>query len=104
MWRETIAYVDWIGGESDQAEYHLGWAPLTGHEGWQNNRHAFPVSSSHGLAWYEVHANFCGICLLKCLGLVRHIQSVPIVCLLPHFYSLSCRNPIPELCELVRQQ
>jgi stearoyl-CoA desaturase (delta-9 desaturase) len=49
-------------------------ALMTGGEGWHNNHHAHPVSARHGLAWYEVDANYYGIWLLKKLGLARDVK------------------------------
>jgi stearoyl-CoA desaturase (delta-9 desaturase) len=45
-------------------------------EGWHNNHHAHPVSSSHGLAWYEVDFNWYSIWLLKKLGLAWNVYRV----------------------------
>jgi stearoyl-CoA desaturase (delta-9 desaturase) len=49
-------------------------ALMTGGEGWHNNHHAHPVSARHGLAWYEVDANYYGIWLLKKLGLACDVK------------------------------
>ena len=49
-------------------------ALLTGGEGWHNNHHAHPVSARHGLAWYEIDANYYGIWLLKKVGLARDVK------------------------------
>jgi fatty-acid desaturase len=59
----------------DDSRNNLCVALLTGGEGWHNNHHAFPVSARHGLAWYEVDVNYYGICLLKHLGLARHVKT-----------------------------
>jgi fatty-acid desaturase len=42
-------------------------------EGWHNNHHAHPVSSRHGLTWYEIDLNWYGIWLLSKLGLARDV-------------------------------
>lgn len=49
-------------------------ALLTGGEGWHNNHHARPVSSSHGMAWYELDFNYWLIRLLGFLGLATRIK------------------------------
>jgi stearoyl-CoA desaturase (delta-9 desaturase) len=49
-------------------------ALLTGGEGWHNNHHANPVSSRHGLAWYEFDPNYYGIWVLKKLGIAKNVQ------------------------------
>jgi len=49
-------------------------ALLTGGEGWHNNHHAHPVSSRHGLAWYEVDINYAFIRLLAAVGLARKVK------------------------------
>ncbi len=43
-------------------------------EGWHNNHHANPVSARHGLAWYEFDLNWCGIWLLKQVGLAKQVH------------------------------
>jgi sn-1 stearoyl-lipid 9-desaturase len=45
-------------------------------EGWHNNHHAHPTSSSHGLAWYEIDFNWYSIWMLKKLGLARDVYRV----------------------------
>ncbi|MEO6965378.1 MAG: fatty acid desaturase, partial [Acidobacteriaceae bacterium] len=50
-------------------------ALLTGGEGWHNNHHAHPVSSRHGLVWYEFDVNYYGIWLLEKLGLARQVKT-----------------------------
>jgi stearoyl-CoA desaturase (delta-9 desaturase) len=49
-------------------------ALLTFGEGWHNNHHAFPTSARHGLAWYEVDANWVGIRTLQLLGLAWDVK------------------------------
>jgi len=49
-------------------------ALLTGGEGWHNNHHANPVSSRHGLAWYEFDPNYYGIWLLEKAGLATNVK------------------------------
>lgn len=49
-------------------------ALLTGGEGWHNNHHAHPVSTSHGMVWYELDFNYWGIRLLGFLGLAKRIK------------------------------
>jgi fatty-acid desaturase len=54
---------------------NLWWvALLSGGEGWHNNHHAHPVSTSHGMAWYEVDFNYWCIRLLGMLGLAKRIK------------------------------
>lgn len=43
-------------------------------EGWHNNHHAFPGSARQGLRWYQVDPAWYFICLLKRLGLARHLR------------------------------
>ena len=49
-------------------------ALLTGGEGWHNNHHAHPVSSAHGMAWWEVDFNYWLIRVLALLGLAKNIK------------------------------
>ncbi len=53
-------------------------ALLTGGEGWHNNHHAHPVSSRHGLAWYELDINYVFIRLLAAVGLARKIKTASV--------------------------
>jgi stearoyl-CoA desaturase (delta-9 desaturase) len=50
-------------------------AMFTWGEGWHNNHHAHPVSSRHGLAWYEVDINWYGIWVLQKLGLAKQVYT-----------------------------
>ncbi len=49
-------------------------ALLTGGEGWHNNHHANPVSSRHGLTWFEFDPNYYGIWILEKLGIATDVQ------------------------------
>ena len=60
---------------SDDSRNNLLVALLTGGEGWHNNHHANPVSTRHGLAWYEVDLNYLGIRLLEFVGLAKHVKT-----------------------------
>ncbi len=53
-------------------------ALLTGGEGWHNNHHAHPVSSRHGLAWYELDINYVFIRLLAAVGLARKVKTASV--------------------------
>jgi fatty-acid desaturase len=48
-------------------------------EDWRNNRHAYPTSARHRLAWYEIDMSWCGIRLLQTVGLATsvHRASLP---------------------------
>jgi len=61
---------------SDNSTNNLVVALLTWGEGWHNNHHAHPVSSRHGLKWYEVDFNWYGIWTLKKLGLAKKVFRV----------------------------
>jgi fatty-acid desaturase len=50
-------------------------AMFTWGEGWHNNHHAHPVSSRHGLAWYEIDLNWYGIWVLQKLGLAQQVYT-----------------------------
>jgi fatty-acid desaturase len=60
---------------SDDSRNNFWVALLTGGEGWHNNHHAYPVSARHGLAWYEIDANYYGIRLLEWLGLASQVKA-----------------------------
>ena len=50
-------------------------AAVTFGEGWHNNHHAYPRSAKHGLAWYEVDANWIQIWALEKLGLIQDVYA-----------------------------
>jgi stearoyl-CoA desaturase (delta-9 desaturase) len=58
----------------DDSRNLLWVALLSGGEGWHNNHHAFPVSASHGMAWYEPDFNYWCIRLLGFVGLAKRIK------------------------------
>ena len=49
-------------------------ALLTFGEGWHNNHHAHPVSSRHGLAWYEFDPTWLLLKVLSAVGLVWDVK------------------------------
>jgi len=50
-------------------------AAFTFGEGWHNNHHAYPRSSRHGVAWYEIDVNWLQIWLLKKLGIAKDVYA-----------------------------
>ena len=50
-------------------------AAITFGEGWHNNHHAYPRSARHGLAWYQIDANWLQIRLLEILGIVKDVYA-----------------------------
>jgi hypothetical protein len=50
-------------------------ALLTFGEGWHNNHHAYPQSSRHGLAWYELDLNWYAIIVLRAVGLAWEVKA-----------------------------
>jgi stearoyl-CoA desaturase (delta-9 desaturase) len=55
---------------------NLWWVALvTFGEGWHNNHHAHPVSSRHGLAWYEFDPTWLLLKGLRTIGLVWNVQA-----------------------------
>lgn len=54
---------------------NLWWVALfTFGEGWHNNHHAHPVSSRHGLAWYEFDATWVLLKALRAAGIVWDVK------------------------------
>ena len=54
---------------------NLWWVALfTFGEGWHNNHHAHPVSSRHGLAWYEFDATWVLLKALRAVGIVWDVK------------------------------
>jgi stearoyl-CoA desaturase (delta-9 desaturase) len=55
------------------------WVALvTFGEGWHNNHHAHPVSSRHGLAWYEFDPTWLLLKGLRRVGIVWNVQAARI--------------------------
>ena len=79
---------------SDDSRNNAWVALLTGGEGWHNNHHAYPVSARHGLAWYEIDVNYCGIRLLERIGLARHVKTASLKSALKEKVSSASRNPV----------
>jgi fatty-acid desaturase len=59
----------------DTSRNNFWVALLTFGEGWHNNHHAHPQSCRHGLAWYEVDANWYGISVLRMMGLAWDVKA-----------------------------
>lgn len=59
---------------ADRSRNSFWVAMLSFGEGWHNNHHAFPQSARHGLAWYEFDLNWCGIAVMRWLGLVWDVK------------------------------
>jgi fatty-acid desaturase len=58
---------------------NLWWVALvTFGEGWHNNHHAHPVSSRHGLAWYEFDSTWLLLKALRAVGIVWNVQAARI--------------------------
>ena len=58
---------------------NLWWVALvTFGEGWHNNHHAHPVSSRHGLAWYEFDSTWLLLKALRAVGMVWNVQAARI--------------------------
>jgi stearoyl-CoA desaturase (delta-9 desaturase) len=56
---------------------NLWWvAMVSWGEGWHNNHHANPTSARHGLAWYELDANYINIRFLELIGLATKVKVV----------------------------
>ncbi len=49
-------------------------ALITFGEGWHNNHHAHPVSSRHGLAWYELDLTYWQIRALQAVGIASSVK------------------------------
>ncbi len=61
--------------ETRDTSTNLWWvAVITYGEGWHNNHHAYPVSSRHGLRWWEFDATYLTIRLMETLGLARNVK------------------------------
>jgi fatty-acid desaturase len=42
-------------------------------EGWHNNHHADPVSTAHGMRWWEFDFTYWTICALEAVGLAKNV-------------------------------
>jgi len=75
--------------DDSRNNWWVAW--ITFGEGWHNNHHAHPTSARHGLAWYEIDANWWGIRTLQWLGLAKNIRQVRL------------KDPIPSATVLEAQ-
>ena len=58
----------------DDSRNNLLVALFTFGEGWHNNHHAHPVSSRHGLAWWEVDITYYQIKFLEWIGVAKNVK------------------------------
>lgn len=74
----TIAHLRRFGYETypcgDNSRNVWFVAMLSLGEGWHNNHHAFPQSARHGLTRTEFDPTWVVVCLLRTLGLAKHIR------------------------------
>jgi stearoyl-CoA desaturase (delta-9 desaturase) len=63
---------------SDDSRNLMWVALVTFGEGWHNNHHAHPVSSRHGLAWYEFDPTWLLLKGLRAVGIVWNVQAARI--------------------------
>jgi stearoyl-CoA desaturase (delta-9 desaturase) len=63
---------------SDDSRNLMWVALVTFGEGWHNNHHAHPVSSRHGLAWYEFDPTWLLLKGLRAAGVVWNVQAARI--------------------------
>jgi stearoyl-CoA desaturase (delta-9 desaturase) len=63
---------------SDDSRNLMWVALVTFGEGWHNNHHAHPVSSRHGLAWYEFDPTWLLLKGLRRVGIVWNVQAARI--------------------------
>jgi stearoyl-CoA desaturase (delta-9 desaturase) len=63
---------------SDDSRNLMWVALVTFGEGWHNNHHAHPVSSRHGLAWYEFDPTWLLLKGLRKVGIVWNVQAARI--------------------------
>jgi stearoyl-CoA desaturase (delta-9 desaturase) len=59
---------------NDDSRNNWWVALITFGEGWHNNHHAHPVSSRHGLAWYEFDATWLTLKAFRAVGLVWDVK------------------------------
>jgi len=58
--------------DTSRNTWWVSWATFG--EGWHNNHHAHPTSARHGLVWYELDISWITICLMKMLGIAKHVR------------------------------
>lgn len=61
----------------DDSRNNVWLALLTFGEGWHNNHHFYPTSTSQGFFWWEIDLTYYGLRMMAWLGLVRDLKPVP---------------------------
>jgi len=62
---------------ADNSRNNFWLALLTLGEGWHNNHHRWPTSVRQGFLWWEIDLTYYGLRLMKSLGLIWDLKSVP---------------------------
>ena len=71
----------WLGrrryATTDESRNSLFLALITMGEGWHNNHHYFPKSTSQGFYWWEIDMSYMILRALAAVGIVWDLQTIP---------------------------
>lgn len=62
----------------DKSRNNLLLALLTMGEGWHNNHHYYPRSTSQGFRWWQIDITYYLLCLLEKMHIIHDISRVPL--------------------------
>ncbi|STY30760.1 fatty acid desaturase [Legionella wadsworthii] len=62
----------------DKSRNNLFLALLTMGEGWHNNHHYYPRSTSQGFRWWQIDITYYLLCLLEKMHIIHDISRVPL--------------------------
>jgi len=84
LWHGTFSInslAHWLGrrryATTDESRNSLFLALITMGEGWHNNHHYFPKSTSQGFYWWEIDMSYMILRALAAVGIVWDLQTIP---------------------------
>jgi stearoyl-CoA desaturase (Delta-9 desaturase) len=84
LWHGTFSInslAHWLGrrryATTDESRNSLFLALITMGEGWHNNHHYYPKSTSQGFYWWEIDMSYMILRALSAVGLVWDLETIP---------------------------
>jgi stearoyl-CoA desaturase (delta-9 desaturase) len=84
LWHGTFtinSLAHWLGrrryATTDESRNSLFLALITMGEGWHNNHHYYPKSTSQGFYWWEIDMSYYVLRALAAVGIVWDLESIP---------------------------
>ena len=84
LWHGTFSInslAHWLGrrryATTDESRNSLFLALITMGEGWHNNHHYYPKSTSQGFYWWEIDMTYMILRALSAVGLVWDLETIP---------------------------